>query len=111
MQQMYAMQESAADKPAEQFSPRQRNQFKRRSKMETYCDIICAVGAGTQRITHILFRANLPWTMLQSYLGVLESKRFIEICDEDGRKSYQLTPQGFGLLGKFKSIKDNLNLE
>jgi predicted transcriptional regulator len=88
----------------------QQPQLNRRSRMETYCDILRAIGAGAQKPTHIMYKANLSWTVMQTYIKALESQNLITTVDEDGRKVYRLTEKGYQLLTQFMSIRDDLNL-
>jgi predicted transcriptional regulator len=88
----------------------QQSQLNRRSRMETYCDILRAIGAGAQKPTHIMYKANLSWTVMQTYIKALESQNLITTVDEDGRKVYRLTEKGYQLLTQFMSIRDDLNL-
>jgi predicted transcriptional regulator len=74
--------------------------------METYCDIILALGAGVEKPTHLLMKANLPWNVMQKYIDNLESQDLITTVDEEGRTAFRLTNKGFKLLRTFASIKD-----
>ena len=78
--------------------------------METYCDIIKAIGGGAEKPTHIMYRANLSWTVMQGYIKALEGHGLVTAQDAEGKRLYQLTDKGFGLLRQYLSIKDNLQL-
>ena len=78
--------------------------------METYCDIIKAIGRGAEKPTHIMYRANLSWTVMQTYIKSLEIQGLILGRDVEGKRLYQLTEKGFGLLRQYLSIKDDLHL-
>ena len=88
----------------------QTSQVNRRSKMETYCDILRAIGGGAGKPTHILYRANLSWTVLQNCLNVLEIQGLVEVIDDDGRKAYRLSDKGFKLLQQYLSLSEGLRL-
>lgn len=85
-------------------------QLNRRSRMETYCDIIKAIGSGAEKPTHIMYRANLSWTVMQGYIKSLETQGLVVGQDAEGKKLYQLTERGFGLLKQYLSIKEDLRL-
>ena len=85
-------------------------QLNRRSRMETCCDIIKAIGGGAEKPTHIMYRANLSWTVMQGYIKALEGQGLVQAQDAEGKRLYQLTDRGFGLLKQYLSIKDDLRL-
>jgi predicted transcriptional regulator len=78
--------------------------------METYCDIVKAIGAGAEKPTHIMYRANLSWTVMQSYIKDLEVQGLIYSEDSEGKRIYKLTERGFTLLKQYISIKEDLHL-
>ena len=78
--------------------------------METFCDIIKAIGGGAEKPTHIMYRANLSWTVMQGYIKALEGQGLVRTQDADGKRLYQLTDRGFGLLKQYLSIKEDLRL-
>ncbi|MHB1867994.1 MAG: winged helix-turn-helix domain-containing protein [Nitrososphaerales archaeon] len=88
----------------------QTQQLNRRSRMETYCDIIKAIGGGAEKPTHIMYRANLSWTVMQGYIRSLEGQGLVQAQDDEGKRLYQLTERGFGLLKQYLSIKEDLRL-
>ena len=82
----------------------------RRSRMETYCDILKAIGAGAEKPTHIMYKANLSWTVMQGYIRALEVRGLVLTQDLEGKKTYHLSDKGFHLLNQFISIKEDLSL-
>jgi predicted transcriptional regulator len=88
----------------------QQQQLNRRSRMETFCDILRAIGNGAQKPTHIMYKANLSWTVLMEYMKALQSQELVELVDDEGKKTYRLTHKGFQLLNQFLSIREDLNL-
>ena len=78
--------------------------------METYCDIIKAIGGGAEKPTHIMYRANLSWTVMQGYIKALEGQGLVRAQDVEGKHLYQLTGRGFGLLKQYLSIREDLRL-
>ena len=86
------------------------SQVNRRSKLETYCDILRAIGSGAGKPTHILYKANLSWTVLQNCLNTLETQGLVEVMDDDGRKAFRLSDRGFKLVEQYLSLSEGLNL-
>jgi len=86
-------------------------QVSRRSRMETFCDILKAIGAGAEKPTHIMYKANLSWTVMQSYIRSLEAQGLVIPTMEDEKKTYHLSDKGFQLLNQFVSIREDLNLQ
>lgn len=82
----------------------------RRSRMETYCDILRAIGAGAEKPTHIMYKANLSWTVMQSYIKALETRGLLTTIETEGKRLYHLSEKGFQLLSQFLSIREDLNL-
>jgi len=78
--------------------------------METYCDIVKAIGAGAEKPTHIMYRANLSWTVMQGYIKDLEMQGLVSSNESDGKRLYKLTEKGFILLKQYVSIKEDLKL-
>lgn len=83
----------------------------RRSRMDTSMDIIRAIGAGAQRPTHIMYKANLSWGALQDYIANLEKRGLIaSIVANNNKTEYGLTQRGFELLQRINSIRDDLTI-
>ncbi len=82
----------------------------RRSRMETFCDILHVLGTGSQKPTHIMYKVNLSWTAMQAYLNVLETQGLIELSNEKGKVSYKLSQKGYEALEKFKFLREHLEL-
>jgi predicted transcriptional regulator len=87
-----------------------RQDEKRRSRMETYCDILKVIGAGTEKPTQIMFKANLSWKVLQSYLKSLEAQGLLLVNSEHGKSLFRLSEKGFQLLSQFLTITEDLNI-
>lgn len=83
----------------------------RRSRMETMFDILTTIAAGTEKPTHIMYKANLSWKVMQHYMKQLESQGVIAPADEQGRRVYHLTEKGFKLLEQFNSVREGLLLQ
>lgn len=91
-------------------SSRQANQLNRRSRLETYGDILYAVSIGASKPTHIMYKANLSWVVMKEYLKSLESFGLITCEEVNGNKIYHLSPPGFKVLQQFLDVKDELKL-
>jgi len=87
----------------------------RRSPMEMVCDILGVVSEGPTKPTHILYRANMSWRVLSSYLDFLLKRGLVEKEDHGGKRStYILTSKGRSILqlydGLRLSLKGSVNI-
>jgi predicted transcriptional regulator len=81
----------------------------RRSRIETYCDILIAIGAGIEKPTRIMYEANLSWIVLCDHLRVLTEERLVVATqDGTGRKLYHLSSKGHELLKEFLTFRGHL---
>lgn len=78
--------------------------------METFCDILRAIGAGAEKPTHIMYKANLSWTVMQVYIKSLEVQGLVVSNSDQGKRLYHLSDKGFQLLSQFLTIREDLNL-
>ena len=82
----------------------------RRSPMEMVCDILGVVSEGPTKPTHILYRANMSWRVLSSYLDFLLKRGLIEKEDQGGKRSvYTLTSKGRSILQLYDGLRLSLN--
>lgn len=83
----------------------------RRSPMEMICDILKVVSGGPTKPTHILYKANMSWKVLSSYLDYLTSSGMIDKEDVEGgkRSTYTLTVKGKRVLRLYDGLKESLN--
>jgi predicted transcriptional regulator len=83
----------------------------RRSPMEMVCDILAVVSEGSTKPTHILYKANMSWKVLSSYLSFLTSRGMVEKEDQEGgkRSTYRLTMKGRQILRLYEGLKESLN--
>jgi predicted transcriptional regulator len=93
-----------------QRSAQPQSQLNRRSRLETYCDILRAIGAGAEKPTHIMYKANLAWTVMQGYIKALEVQGLVLSTNDEGKRLYHLSDKGYQLLNQFVSIREDLNL-
>ena len=79
--------------------------------MEMVCDILAVVSEGPTKPTHILYKANMSWKVLTSYLSYLTTSGMVEKEDEEGgkRSTYRLTIKGRQILGLYKGLRESLN--
>jgi predicted transcriptional regulator len=92
------------------FSARESSQKDRRSKLEIYLDVLKAIGAGAEKPTHVMYKANLSWVVLRGCLQNLKDQGLVDESNvDDGRTVYHLTNKGFELLNQFLSIREELS--
>ena len=82
----------------------------RRSPMEMICDILKVVSTGPTKPTHILYKANMSWKVLSSYLDYLTSSGMLEKEGTEGgkRSTYTLTIKGVRVLKLYDGLRDCL---
>ena len=81
----------------------------RRSPMEMVCDILGVVSEGPTKPTHILYRANMSWRVLSSYLDFLLKRGLVEKEDHGGKRStYILTSKGRSILQLYDGLRLSL---
>jgi predicted transcriptional regulator len=91
-------------------SEQRQNQLNRRSRLETYGDILHAVSIGASKPTHIMYKANLSWVVMKEYLKSLEQFGLISSTEMNGNRVYHLSDGGFRVLKQFLQVKDELKL-
>jgi predicted transcriptional regulator len=84
--------------------------LRRRSRLETKFDILRAIqqeqGGGEARPTHIMYKANVSWVVMQNYLDELESQDLVEgVPQRSGHKKYSLTAKGIECLKTMLAAK------
>lgn len=87
-----------------------RSSSARRSRMEVEIDIMQAISDGAGRPTHIMYRSNLSWSVMQSFIRSMESQGLLVIRAAEGRKSYALTEKGQRVLETYHSVKKQLDI-
>ena len=81
-----------------------------RSKPRILADILSAiVGEGVARPTHIMYKANLSWSVMQEYITNLESFGILNSAVMDGKRVFHLTQKGFALLNKYLALREDLS--
>jgi len=102
------MSEKTTTKPPQQQGDDPLNEV-RRSPMEMICDILGVVAEGPMKPTHILYKANMSWKVLSSYLDFLIERELVEKTDSGGKRSvYVLTVKGRSILQLYDGLRLSL---
>lgn len=82
--------------------------YKKRTKLEVIYDILNVIRSKNGKIkpTHILYKSNLSYQMMEEYLKELKDKGFVKELKVASGKSYSLTDKGFEFLEKYHLIMD-----
>ena len=84
----------------------------RRSPMEMVCDILGVLSDGPTKPTHILYKANMSWKVLSSYLDYLRGRGLVEKEEQGGKRStYKLTDRGKSILKLYEGLRTSLSEE
>ncbi|MBC7130601.1 DUF4364 family protein [Candidatus Bathyarchaeota archaeon] len=85
----------------------------RRSKLETYIDILSALAnRGPLKITHISYKANLNFNTLQKCLKFLVKQQLVEEkTTKKGRKVYAITSKGVNAIKAFIELRQALPMD
>ncbi len=86
------------------------DRFDRRSRLETFFDVLCTIGSGIEKPTHIMYNANLSWTVMQLYTESLIRKELVVFEESEGKKRYRLTGKGKQVMDQYLSIKEDLDI-
>lgn len=81
---------------------------KKRTRLEVIKDILEVIKSRNGRIkpTHILYKSNLSYVMMEDYLSELKEKGFITEIKKDGGKTYQITEKGQEYLKKYSLVSE-----
>ena len=84
---------------------------KKRNRLEIIRDILDVIRNKNGKIkpTHILYKSNLSYVMMEEYLSELIEKGFIEEVKDKDQKSYKITEKGYSYLEKYNMIADFTN--
>lgn len=79
--------------------------------MEMVCDILAVVSEGPTKPTHILYKANMSWKVLSSYLDFLTARGLVEKEGQEGgkRSLYRLNTKGRQILKLYEGLRESLN--
>ncbi len=76
--------------------------------MEIVCDVLQVLSEGTQKPTHILYKANLSWQVMTTSVDFLIKKGMVQEEKEGKRTIYTLTDQGRHVLGMYDTLRKML---
>jgi predicted transcriptional regulator len=79
---------------------------KKRTRLEVIKDILEVIKMKNGRIkpTHILYKSNLSYAMMEEYLDELKEKGFVVETSKDGNKTYKITEKGMEYLNKYSLV-------
>lgn len=80
----------------------------RRTRMDIVYDMLRAIQnkGGKIKPTHLMYKANLSHSLMNSYLEELSSKGFVSELSDNGNKMLALTDKGFEFINQFKKMKE-----
>lgn len=81
---------------------------KKRTRIEVMHDILDVIRQKSGKIkpTHILYRSNLSYQMMDEYLTELITKGFITEQKLKQGRTYLITQKGLNFLSKYSMIKE-----
>lgn len=81
---------------------------KKRNRLEVIKDILEVIRNRNGRIkpTHILYKSNLSYQMMEDYLSELIGKGFIIEIKQPKGKTYAVTDKGLQYLQQYKTISE-----
>lgn len=82
----------------------------RRSKLETYLDILKVLsGSGQLKLTHIMYETNVNCSVLKEYLDFLMKQNLVEKRNVGKqRAAYSITQRGITVLEYSRELKQAL---
>jgi predicted transcriptional regulator len=81
---------------------------KKRTRLEIIKDILEVIKLRNGKIkpTHILYKSNLSYSMMDEYLSELKEKEFIVELNGKKGKTYHITEKGMEYLNKYSLVAD-----
>lgn len=79
--------------------------------MEIMCEILEVVSTGVERPTHIIYRANISWKVLNVFLKLLLKNNLLQKQNDGKRTVYKVTDKGFLVLNLYRDLKNRLLAE
>jgi predicted transcriptional regulator len=79
---------------------------KKRTRLEIIRDILEVIKSRNGKIkpTHILYKSNLSYSMMEEYLDELKEKGFVTETEKEGNKTYKITEKGMEFLNKYSIV-------
>ncbi|MDQ1279161.1 MAG: 45 protein [Thermoproteota archaeon] len=81
----------------------------RRSRLDTYFDILAVINRGIVKPTKIMYKTNLSWTVLQDMFNTLVNGGFIKEETMLTSKRYYVTDKGKNALSYHLKSLDGLS--
>ncbi len=80
----------------------------RRSKLDIIYDILVSIQNKNGKIkpTHLLYKSNLSYQRMQTYLAELIENGLVKEVTEGNKKYYELSEKGYQFLSEFKKINE-----
>jgi len=78
----------------------------RRSAFEIMMDILRVAASGSAKPTHIMYKSNTSWAVLQKNLESLLAAGFIRQGADGSRQEYQITETGMAVLEDYLKLVD-----
>jgi len=82
----------------------------KKSRLETYLDVLETVRSGESEPANIVCRCDLAWTSLRDVLASLAEQELIRLNLEESRGIFDITEKGRQLLGYSRKVKGFLTL-
>ncbi len=81
---------------------------KKRNRLEIIRDILEVIKSKNGKIkpTHILYKSNLSYQMMDEYLQELMGKGFVTCNEAKTGKTYAITEKGITYLSQYRLISD-----
>jgi len=80
----------------------------RRDKFRIIYDMLCSIKdkGGKIKPTHLMYKANLSHSKMQTYLKELTAKSMVEEEDTKDGKRFKITDEGIKLINEYRKIKE-----
>lgn len=81
---------------------------KKRNKLQIIYDILSVINERNRKIkpTHILYKSNLSYSMMEQYLNELLSTGMIKRAQNGKSKTYEITQKGINYLSQYSLVKN-----
>ncbi len=84
------------------------NPRKRRDRLFIIAEILDIAKDGALK-TQIMYKANLSFSQLNSYIKLLLEAHLIDITERSGKKTYKTTKKGVEYLQNYKEVLETLS--
>jgi predicted transcriptional regulator len=78
--------------------------------MEVKIDIMQAIAEGAGRPAHIMYKSNLSWAIMRSFMDILEKQGLVTPNEVYGKRSYTLSEKGVRVLQTYLSVRKQLEI-